>query len=347
MHMIDETTGQAAIAYRPVDVKTLDAVSRGYHLTDGTPWHKLGQVIEPGDSADVIRAKAGLNYDVLRAPVQYGVPRMVAGMNVPDLREVKARDVLYRSDTGADLGVVSRKGYKVHQPSEIVSFFAELSSVAGFQIEVAGALNDGKRIWVLAKVADGVSIIGSDKVDPYFLMATSFDGSLATIGQPTAIRAVCHNTVSLALQDGTRRFVLPHRSEWKTDRIRTCFEEIYGSFEQFARNARTLAERELTDVAAKAFVAGLLAKRAPAAQPGQVFDITKTRGFVRIMDLFNGAAIGSNLTGGKTAWQLLNSVTEYVDHERGRNRDTGLNAAWFGDGDSIKTEAQEQLLALA
>ena len=53
-HMIDETTGRAAIAYTGV-----------------TPWHGLGQALTPGASIETWTREAGLGYDVLESPVLY------------------------------------------------------------------------------------------------------------------------------------------------------------------------------------------------------------------------------------------------------------------------------------
>ena len=42
---------------------------------------------------------------------------------------------------------------------------------------------------------------------------------------------------------------------------------------------------------------------------------------------------------GKTVWGAVNAVTQYVDHERGLKRETGLDAAWFGEGATLKDRA--------
>jgi hypothetical protein len=112
-HEIDQTTGRDAIAY-----------------VGKTPWHGLGQKLLPGMGIDVWLKEAGLNYDVLRSTVCY------TSNNGSDTKMFKGRDVLYRSDTGAPLSVVS-KGYKIVQPREILAFFGELSNIGGFDLEVA------------------------------------------------------------------------------------------------------------------------------------------------------------------------------------------------------------------
>jgi hypothetical protein len=64
------------------------------------------------------------------------------------------------------------------------------------------------------------------------------------------------------------------------------------------------------------------------------------------VQLFNGAAIGSELPGvANTRWAMLNAVTELVDHERGRSNNTRIESAWFGAGASLKARAAELLAA--
>jgi hypothetical protein len=55
------------------------------------------------------------------------------------------------------------------------------------------------------------------------------------------------------------------------------------------------------------------------------------------MELFAGAGKGSTLKSANgTAWGLVNAVTEFVDHHRGRSNDVRIDRAWFGDG--LKTK---------
>ena len=98
-HMIDTTTGSAAIAY-----------------SGAAPWHKLGQQLTAGATIQEWTQQAGLAYDVLESPVLFNTPATSAPQAWPD------RKVLHRSDTGAPLAVVSQ-GYNVVQPSEVMGFF--------------------------------------------------------------------------------------------------------------------------------------------------------------------------------------------------------------------------------
>jgi hypothetical protein len=72
----------------------------------------------------------------------------------------------------------------------------------------------------------------------------------------------------------------------------------------------------------------------------------ESRGYKKVMELFEGKAIGYGMTGTMgTKWGLLNAVTEYIDHDRGHNVDSRISNAWFGNGNRLKSEAESLLLA--
>ena len=64
----------------------------------------------------------------------------------------------------------------------------------------------------------------------------------------------------------------------------------------------------------------------------------KSKAYKRVLALFDGTAVGSEMVG-QSLWGAVNAVTEYVDHERGEERETALDAAWFGEGATLKDRA--------
>jgi Domain of unknown function (DUF932) len=65
------------------------------------------------------------------------------------------------------------------------------------------------------------------------------------------------------------------------------------------------------------------------------------------LELFKGAGKGSDLKSADgTAWGLVNSVTEYLDHIKGRSNDARLTSAWFGDGAVMKQRAMNEAVLL-
>jgi phage/plasmid-like protein (TIGR03299 family) len=317
-HMIDTTTGTAAIAF-----------------AGQTPWHGLGQALTPDASIETWTREAGLNYTVNESPVLF----QTDATTMPE--EFKGRKVLHRSDTGGALAVVS-DGYRVVQPADVMGFFGKLVELGGFQMETAGVLSHGRRVWALAKVNQGADVIEGDTVRPYVLLGTSYDGTMATVAKFTSIRVVCNNTITAALgreHGGTVRVL--HSERFNPDAVRMELGIVGDNWERFLVQSRKLAGETMSKIEADAFVTALL-------EPfhNSRMDLKETRGYKRIMDLFSGQAIGADIPGvAGTRWAMLNAVTELVDHERGRSANTRIESAWFGTGAVLKNKALELLSA--
>lgn len=334
-HMIDETTGKAAMAF-----------------VGETPWHGLGQELTPGASIDTWRKEAGLDFTVLATPVRYNQ----AGEDEGQLYTFAGRNVLYRNDTNAPLSVVSSR-YRIVQPAEILDFFKVLTDTAGFQLETAGALDDGRKIWGLAKVNDGAPVIGQDIVRPYLLLATSFDGTLATTAKFTSIRVVCNNTLTMSAGGNMREGAgqteidktqgavvqsvrVAHNERFNPDQVRERLGIVLNAWERFKVQSRLLAERSVSEAEADKLISALIEPTLSIPVGQTRPDVRSSRGYKRIMELFGGDARGYAMAG-MSAWGLLNAVTEYVDHERGRSDSSRMDSAWFGSGEGLKNKAFE------
>jgi len=131
-----------------------------------------------------------MSWSYLEAPVMFQ-----AGSEIRDFPDQK---VIVRSDTHAPLSVVSRR-YQVVQPVEVLEFYRDLVEVGGFELETAGVLKGGRKLWALAKTGQEATLRGGDRVKSYLLLATACDGTLATTAQFTSVRVVCNNTLQIAL----------------------------------------------------------------------------------------------------------------------------------------------------
>jgi phage/plasmid-like protein (TIGR03299 family) len=319
-HLIENNaiTGKAEIAF-----------------VNSTPWHGLGQQLTQDAHIDVWRKEAGLDWEAKLSPVTFNP-------SGDKLVTVENQNVIYRNDTFAPLGVVTDR-YKVHQPAEVLEFFNTLVQSAGFTLEVAGAIKGGKRIWALANVNREAVVLQDDAVRGYLLLSTSFDGTAATIGQFTSIRVVCNNTLSAADQEAApSRVVLTHGAEFDQSLMRDRLGLIVGGFDGMMDKYCKLARQGVSSEYVREFTNNLF----PAAYNQQTNTFKESRGFKRVIELFDGAGMGANNYGVYgTKWGLLNAVTQYVDHERGHNVDTRMNNAWFGNGNRMKSQAEEMLLA--
>jgi phage/plasmid-like protein (TIGR03299 family) len=312
-----------------------------------TPWHESGQQLTKGATIQEWTTQAGLSHTVKEAKVEFF--NSATGL----LGKYPERKVLYRSDTGAPLSVVGDR-YKVVQPGEILEFFRDLTEAGGFELETAGSLKGGQVVWALAKVGDGADVVDGDHVSPYLLLATGYGGDLATTAKFTGVRVVCWNTISMALQSyeeraaGVKRVTsvkVHHGKSFDAQAVKKELGISITAWQTFLAESRRLANKPINaktvDELTYELVEPLLTVKPDAPLP----DVRLSKPYNRILQLFNGDAIGSDVAGGPNAWAWLNAVTQLVDHERGRNSDTRMNSAWFGQGDGIKSRALDLALA--
>jgi hypothetical protein len=75
---------------------------------------------------------------------------------------------------------------------------------------------------------------------------------------------------------------------------------------------------------------------------------TNDRAIKAVQSLYAGKGMGATLASASgTAWGLVNSVTEFVDHQRRARSDYHRrDAAWFGTGAALKQKAFEEAMRL-
>ena len=123
------------------------------------PWHGLGSQLPAGQSIETWQQAAGMDWSINESDVLYSAD----ATNGLHLRTNPDSKVLFRSDTFAPLSVVSKR-YKVVQPNEILEFYRSLVSAGGFELETAGVLKGGKKLWALAKTDQQTVLKGGDKL---------------------------------------------------------------------------------------------------------------------------------------------------------------------------------------
>ncbi|WP_395061186.1 DUF932 domain-containing protein [Paraburkholderia silvatlantica] len=308
------------------------------------PWHGLGNQLAPKQPLEVWARQAGMNWQIEEAEVRF-VSGSV-GTNLGSIHAFPEQKVLYRSDTKAPLSVVSSR-YQVVQPSEILEFYRDLTEVGGFELETAGVLKDGKKLWALAKTGQSATLKGRDRVNGYLLLATACDGTLATTAQFTSVRVVCNNTLAIALGDGTGAVKVPHRSQFDAQAVKRQLGIAISSWDGFMARMKALSERKVSDETAEAYFRRVLTYNAGSTSDRPV-STTNDSAVRSVQTLFGGQGKGAEMASAAgTAWGLLNSITEFVDHQRrARSDDHRRDAAWFGTGATLKQKAWEEAMKL-
>ncbi len=307
--------------------------------TGERPWHGLGNKLAPQQPIEVWKRQAGMDWTVEASEVRY----ITGGSGVGVINAFPEQKVLYRSDTKAPLAVVSRR-FQVVQPGEILEFYRDLTAGNGFELETAGVLREGRKFWALARTGQSTTLRGRDKVDGYLLLATACDGTLATTAQFTSVRVVCNNTLAIALGEARSAIKVPHRSQFDPETVKRQLGITVASWDGFVARMRALAECPVDPDT----VEGLLRRVLTYGTADGKRQVVNQQALANVHSLYEGGGRGALLASSRgTAWGLLNSVTEYVDHHR-RARSDGhrRDAAWFGQGAHIKQRAWDEVMAL-
>lgn len=305
-----------------------------------TPWHGLGQRLIPNQPLEVWAQQAGMDWQIETADVQF-----IAGRPFPgSLHKYPDQKVLYRSDTRAPLSVVSNR-FKVVQPAEILEFYRDLTEIGGYELETAGVLKGGRKLWALARTNQSATLKGGDTVNGYLLLATACDGTLATTAQFTSVRVVCNNTLAVALGDSTGAVKVPHRSQFEAQAVKRQLGVAVAPWSTFSGYIKELADCRVAEKTVERFLTRVFTyAHSTTAQPAPINEQAKNK----VLELYAGHGKGAGLPSARgTAWGLLNSVTEYVDHHRrARSLDHRRDAAWFGQGVALKQRAWDEALKL-
>lgn len=335
-------------------------------FTGQTPWHGLGNQLTPRQPIEVWARQAGMNWTIEASPVHYltRLPHLgnadITGSEFSSnpapigkhpkcdiLLSFDEQQVLYRSDNQAPLSVVSQR-YQVVQPREILEFYRDLTEKADFELETAGVLKGGKKLWALARTGQSASIKAKDVSNGYILLATACDGSMATTAQFTSIRVVCNNTLAIALRQAKSQgsssnslnnqgmVKVPHNTRFNAQSVKQQLGISISAWDEYIYQLNQLSNRKVKNAEVDRYLWQVFNdKTAPISSSFNERAMTKCK------TLFEGHGRGAMLDSARgTAYGLLNSVTEFVDHERrAKSTDHRLESAWFGNGAVIKQRA--------
>ena len=329
-HGLDTSTGQVAL------------------YTRVPAWHELGTVIPAGTSdIEEVLTLGGIGFEVLRRPVLY--QNILAGPTTV----LADQFVTVRQDTGAGLGVVGAR-YEVFQNRDIFEFLQDLVADDTVIWESAGALREGRRVFVCLRLPETVTIDAegiNDQIVPHIAAINSHDGSSQAQVVATPWRIECGNTERFAVRDAFSRWGVRHTRNAR-DRVAEARRTLGLSvsyYQAFAAEEEALAQTALTIAEFQQVTEQLW----PTPDEGAT-KRTKTHHTKRV-DALTQLYAANSARLGSTAYAAERAITEYADWKapirptgslRGRNLAARATAVLEGSNDDIKSRAHRQLLTL-
>jgi phage/plasmid-like protein (TIGR03299 family) len=265
----------------------------------------------------------------------------------------------YRMDTNAWLGDVG-SSYKVHSVQTMAKLMDTcLESIGGSHYVSGGALGRGERVWLAARIPSAdFEVTTGDKHEAYLVGSTSYNGLKQSQLALMLMRVVCENTLEAGLNSAIERICIRHTTN-SDDKIKQAEQIMTGvaqSVDSIKTKLQTLATRRVTKDSLETVIAKLFGNTKTSDDKAS----TRTENIVKEL-LANYESNDRNAFPEQkgTAFNLLNAVTDYVDHSRStrltdRMAETSQReklenqsraaSAMFGSGSQLKSQALDVIL---
>lgn len=292
-----------------------------------TPWHSLGTPVSNDLTPDQMMDKAGLNWSVNRHRTYALINNQVVDTE---------REILVRSSDDKILTHISENWEPV-QNKEAFDFFAEFVLSGDMEMNTAGSLKGGKMVWALAKIKGGSFDLfqGKDQVDSYLLFSNPHEYGQCVDIRFTAIRVVCNNTLTLALNKKSDMAIrLNHRRKFDPQMVKKTLGLASNNMTQYKEMAEFLSTKPFSVENLMSYYKDVFPTLSTKKQQDETKLSRPAQIAMDILDTQPGADLGKG-----TWWQVWNSTTFAIDHLFGRSDDSRLVSAWYGPNRQKKVEA--------
>lgn len=292
----------------------------------------VGATVETGMSLPEQVKAASLDWRVETSPIRYG-----ADFHLVDSEQY--RKAIYREDTGELLDTVG-KGWQPFQNEQIVDTFNQFAIANELNIERLGSLDKGRCIFAVANLNEQFALSGEDIVTGKILITNYHKSGCGLRIDLMATRLVCSNGMTMPVRIGGK--VISHVGGYDEVRVREVLNSAKTNFVEYQEQSQLLAQRPVTDAEAMLLLVNSFGD--PLKEIDDQPAMIKT-----CFSLFKGQGQGASLLSSyDTAWGLLNSVTEYINHQSPTRGGAEVHASslWLGNKAKKQNQFMQQLVGV-
>lgn len=306
-HQLDNKNGQTRFAY----------------ANHTAPWHRLGQPMQGLQNLDAMLEAAHADYEVKVTKVAAvdDDGNLILDQNGNPLIIEDSRATIREDADGSRDGLTTVGTRFV--PTQNRETMERALAVVGASngdavIDTLGVLRGGCRFFATIDlgplVIDPLGV--NDRIERYLVVVNGHDGKVPITYANTDVRAVCQNTVTLALNKAARTFKARHTRN-SVDFLIEDAREVLNISVDWAKAFKDMAEEMLAiDLAPRV---NALDKVLNAAFPlkSDASDLQK-RNHDETLTVVRGLFANDKNAGGygNNGWSAYNAVVEYLDHYR-------------------------------
>lgn len=308
------------------------------------PWHGLGQRVPKGVPAEQMIRAAGLDWEVQLCPARGA--RKINRKGDFSRYEVIRVPRPTTEESEVLLGVVSRR-YQPLQNVEAFEFFDPIVGEHKAYFETAGALGEGERVWVMARMPEAMEIVRGDECLRYLLLSNTHSGDGSVTVKFTLVRVVCQNTLMLAMDDGQKAYRVRHSKlmQFRLSELAGFLALTQDVFIKAEAEFRRLVKVSLTEDRLTQYLAAVFPRTDAQKKTGKE---PPRWGFLRrVLETQEDLQL-PGVRG--TLWAAYNAVTRFEDYKQPRPDelpDQRLERTWFGAGADTKLKALTAATQLA
>lgn len=295
-----------------------------------TPWHGLGVKVADDLTPHEMMFAAGLDWFVKEKDCFININNEYVPSGMKAL--IRETDNRILTHVGKDWEPV--------QNEQAFEFFNEFVSTGQMKMHTAGSLKNGQIVWALAKVEDNFELFNGDRVDSYLLFSNPHQYGKTIDIRFTPIRVVCNNTLTLSLQNSSKRSItLDHRKKFDPEVAKSALNIARFKMKLYKEQAEFLGSKRTTADTIKQYFGELLGTQEKDGTQVLNRNAQKALTFLETQP-------GANFAEGSW-WSAFNTITYMADHVIGRSKDSRLYSSWYGNNRRLKEEALDKALDYA
>ncbi len=289
-------------------IDTTDGVSSAVFAREDA-WHRLGTTLPDTFTAEEAMRVGHLGgWNVRKIDLTATDPLTGETIIVPDRRAtVRTNPVNGKTNYLGTVGTV----YKPIQNEEHCELLNALVDESGARFETAGALHEGREVFVTMKLPETMTIGQSDELDLYIAALNTHDGSKAFRLMVTPVRIVCANTQAMALHNNHGIFSIKHvgSAQRALAQARESLALTWKALEGFQAEAEKMIQESLSEAE---FHEIITREFGPAEQATTRALNRWEQEEAQLLQIWNDFDTNSDIR--DTRWGGYQATVEYLDH---------------------------------
>jgi phage/plasmid-like protein (TIGR03299 family) len=283
-------------------------------------WHQLGVVTQEQVDALTLLQMGHGDYEVFLAPCKTTVEVPIApGSPITVLQHAedpRVRNVCRMHPVTGQVQIIGQSSPDKamwNNRDVFVGWADNFMQMAKPTVSACGVLDDGRRAFMAWRLPQNILVHGNrDLVELWMTAVTSYDGSLATLGYVSAIRAVCQNTVTAGLAAAISKYRVKRTKNAKlnVEQAKEMLGLTYKYAEEYRQIADRMADHTLSVQSFDSIIANLWGPEEDETNKRTLNTWEKKRD--TLVHLFTEAESNADIH--RTAWGAYQAVAEYVDH---------------------------------